>query len=75
MINNKYIKNFTELTESLNMSDVNNSEIDKFNNLSLNNKRKYLVDNFSVDIIEAMEICDDDTTVDDLPEEIKSYFY
>ena len=51
-----------------------NNEINLFNNLSYRDKIKYLVNEFGMDKIEAMEICDNNTTVDDLPDEIKDYF-
>ena len=76
----QYINNFRNfLTENskkkLNISDVSDSEINKFNNMSHKNKIKYLVDNFGMEKIEAMEICpDSNTKVKDLPKEVRGYF-
>lgn len=48
---------------------------DIFNELSHKDKIKYLVDNFSMEKAEAMEICpSDDIKVKDLPNEIRDYF-
>ena len=72
----KHIKTFEQHQENLNISDVSDSEINKFNNLSHKDKIKYLVDNFSMEKVEAMEICPDNSImVDDLPDDIKGYFY
>jgi hypothetical protein len=74
----QYINQFNKfsLTESLNESDVSDSEIKKFNKLSHKNKINYLVDNFGMERVEANEICpDEDTKVKDLPKEIREYFY
>lgn len=75
MKGNKHIQSFNEHQENLNISDVNDSEITKFNKLSHDDKIKYLVDNFGMEKVEALEICPDGKTkVSDLPKEIKSYF-
>ena len=55
-----------------------NPEIDKFNSMSKKNQIMYLVKNFALDTKEAIELCDigdDKITVDDLPDELKDYFY
>lgn len=47
----------------------------KFNKLSHKDKIKYLVDNFGMDKVEALEICPDSKTkASDLPKEIKDNF-
>jgi len=49
-------------------------DIDDFNKLSHKDKIEYLVDNFGMEKVEAMEICPDNTNFEDLPDEIKGYF-
>ena len=76
----QHIDNFRNfLTENskkkLNISDVSDSEITKFNKLSHKDKIKYLVDNFGMEKVEALEICPDSKTkVSDLPKEIRGHF-
>ncbi|MCK9319195.1 MAG: hypothetical protein WDA02_03390 [Saccharofermentanales bacterium] len=71
----KIITTLEEFKENLNISDVSESEIIKFNKLSHKDKIKYLVDNFSMEKVEALEICPDNKTkVSDLPKEIREYF-
>lgn len=61
-------KNF--ITENSTLSDIT-----KFNKLSHEDKIKYLIDNFGMEKVEALEICPDgNTKVSDLPNEIKSQF-
>jgi hypothetical protein len=69
----QHIENFKNfLTEN---STQNLSEITKFNKLSHEDKIKYLVDNFGMEKVEALEICPDgNTKVSDLPNDIKSQF-
>ena len=73
MKDKRHIKSFNEHQENLNISD--DSEITKFNKLSHKDKVKYLVDNFGIEKVEALEICPDSKTkVSDLPKEIRGYF-
>ena len=69
----QHIENFKNfLTEN---STQNLSEITKFNKLSHEDKIKYLVDNFGMEKVEALEICPDgNTKVSDLPNDIKRPF-
>lgn len=73
----KHLQSFDEHSknEKLNISDVSDSQITKFNKLSHKDKIKYLVDNFGMEKVEALEICPDSKIkVSDLPKEIREYF-
>lgn len=65
------LQDYKSFNENLGTS---NDEIELFNKLSYKEKINYLIDNFSMTKKEATEICQSDTTVDELPDEIKVYF-
>jgi len=68
----KHIGNFKNfITEN---STQKLSDITEFNKLSHEDKIKYLVDNFGMEKVEALEICPDaNTKVSDLPNAIRTY--
>jgi hypothetical protein len=75
MRNIKTYEGFNKSVEKMNISDISSSEIDKFNKLSHEDKIKYLVDNFGMEKVEALQICPDSKTkVSGLPKEIREYF-
>lgn len=60
--------------ELIKWENVDGLKSEDFNNLSYEDKIKFLEDKFAVSKREAYEICDKDTKVCDLPDEIKYEF-
>ena len=67
------IQDYKSFNENLGTPNDNN-ETEKFNKLSYKEKINFLIKTFGMDKDEAYEICQEDTTVDELPDEIKVYF-